>query len=321
MEEKDLRIPEYDVAPLEKREERIRSIEDKIRHGVHFIFLTDYHAKYNSCTSPALVRHLLAHTGLTHCFFGGDAINHEKTAAGMLAAQRDFVNRFGAMGADFYTVIGNHEYYVWENTPTEDGKPTTGQVFGAMCSHFAAQMTARGPLGSYVLCRPAEKVCYLTVPCDFDCLISDGLVAFLAEECLNIPAGYSCIAVGHAFVNNDAVPSFVRGDHLPICAMLDALNAGGVFEFGGKRYDYSGARQRTVVGIFSGHTHDDEFFSTEGGLPLIVTTSDAGRLETVLERTVGTPLEQAFDAVDIDFDRRIIHLTRIGAGEDREYTY
>lgn len=321
MKEKETQIPEYDLAPLEEREDRIRRIEREIEHGVHFLFLTDYHAKYNRCTSPALVRHLLAHTGLTHCFFGGDAVNHEKTAAGMLAGQKDFVEQFRSAGADFYTVIGNHEYYVWKDQPTEGGKPTTGQVFDAMCSHFATQMSAKGPLGSYVLCRPAEKVCYLTVPCDFDCRISDGLIAFLAEECLKIPLGYSCIAVGHAFVNNDTAPSFIRGDHLPICAMLDALNTGGVFEFSGKRYDYSGTRQRTVIGIFSGHTHADDFFRTDGGLPLIVTTSDAGQLEEVLKRTAGTPLEQAFDAVDIDFDRRVIHLTRIGAGADREYTY
>lgn len=321
METTNLPVPEYDLVPLEQREERIRRIEAEIEHGVHFIFLTDYHAKYNRCTSPALIRHLLAHTGLTHCFFGGDAINHKKTVPAMLAEQRAFVNLFRSTGTDLYTVIGNHEYYVWENLPTEDGKPTTEQVFDVMCSHFAAQMSARGPLGSYVILRPAEKICYLTVPCDFDCLISDGLIAFLAEECLKIPKGYSCIAVGHAFVNNDRAPSFIRGDHLPVCAMLDALNAGGIFEFGGKRYDYSGARQRTVIGIFSGHTHDDEFFRTEGGLPLIVTTSDAGELEMVWERTAGTPLEQAFDAVDIDLDRRVIHLTRIGAGEDREYSF
>lgn len=321
MEPNELIIPEYDRAALERWEDRIRRIESGIEHGVHFVFLTDYHAKYNSGTSPALIRHLLAHTGLTHCFFGGDAINHERTVAEMLEKQADFVRLFDFTQPEFYPVIGNHEYYVWEKTPTEGEKPTTEQVFDTMCSHFAANLSARGPLGSYVLCRPEEKVCYLTVPCDFDCLISHDLIAFLAEECRKIPDGYACIVVGHAFVNNDAAPSVIRHDHQPLCALFDALNAGGTFEFGGKRYDYSGARRRTVVGIFSGHTHDDEFFRTAGGIPLIVTTSDAGRLETVLERTVGTPLEQAFDAVDIDLDRRIIHLTRIGAGENREYSF
>lgn len=48
MEPNELNIPEYDHAAPERWEACIRRIEGGIEHGVHFGFLTDDHAKYNS---------------------------------------------------------------------------------------------------------------------------------------------------------------------------------------------------------------------------------------------------------------------------------
>lgn len=206
MEPNELNIPEYDQAAPELWEACIRRIEGGIEHGVHFGFLTDDHAKYNS--GPR--RHSSGICSRTRDWRTAFSAATQSTTKGRL--QADFVRLFDFAQPEFHPVIGNHEYYVWEKTPTEGEKPTTEQVFDTMCSHIATKLSARGPLGSYVLCRPEEKVCYLTVPCDFDCLISDDLIAFPAEECRKIPEGYACIVMGHAFVNNDATPSVIRHD-------------------------------------------------------------------------------------------------------------
>lgn len=320
METEKSNLPEYYRDYLSEKEQHIRKIESEIRHGDHFIFLTDYHTGHNTGNSPALIRHLLGHTDMTHCFFGGDAVGSAKKIPEMLENQAAFLKLFDFMQPAFYPVIGNHEYYV-DMFHRESPKPSAEQEFDTWCSHLSGQIGERGPMGSYMLLRPAERVCYITVPCGFDCEITQELVAWLPEVFLRIPEGYTCIVIGHAFTFNDDPPYCIREEYRQICDALDALNQGQIFAFGGKRYDFSGERQRTVAGIFSGHTHDDECFRTFGGIPLIVTTTDAWEAEMALKRIPGTLSEQAFDAVDIDFDRRMIHLTRIGAGENRCFSY
>lgn len=315
-------IPDYAHEALLQKETRIKALERRIKNGTHFVFFTDYHAqKYNCGYSPAMIRHLLTHTCVTHAFFGGDAVNHELSVPALLEQQAQFLQLFDFMKPEFYTVIGNHEYYADVFTPGS-AKPTTEQVFSVMCSHFADRLCARGPMGAWALRRANEPFFYLAIPCDFDCQITSELVTWALETLLRVPQDCAVIVVGHALINNDAAPSVLRDGYLPLCQALDALNEGRAYTYGGSCYDYSGAQRRQVVCVLSGHTHEDGTFRTEGGIPLVVTTSDAGiRQDYSQDRSVGTFREQAFDVVDVDLDQRMLYLTRIGAGEDRELSF
>lgn len=317
------KIPHYAMEALQEKETRIREIERSISHGVHFAFLTDYHAqKYNCGYSPALIAHLLEHTDMTHCIFGGDAVNHELSVSALLDKQADFARSFAFLGANFYTVIGNHEYYS-DVFMAGSPKPTTEQVFAALCANFADHVDSIGPMGGWRLRRDGEDVCYLAVPCDFDCHISTDYMNWFFEQLLRIPQDCAVIVIGHRFVDEcgDGGGGVVS-DCLPICHALDALRAGTVFSYCGRTYDYSGAHRRRVVCILSGHTHDDRSYSTAGGIPVIVTTSDAGiRQDFSQDRTLGTAREQAFDMVDVDLQNGVLYLTRIGAGADRVFSF
>ena len=82
----------------------------------------------------------------------------------MLENQAAFLKLFDFMQPAFYPVIGNHEYYV-DMFHRESPKPSAEQEFDTWCSHLSGQIGERGPMGSYMLLRPAERVCYITVPC------------------------------------------------------------------------------------------------------------------------------------------------------------
>lgn len=80
-----------------------------------------------------------------------------------------------------------------------------------------------------------------------------------------------------------------------------------------------------IIAVFQGHNHEDalhDFFET---VPCVnITTAGAywaTRGETALERVKGTSSEFAVDVVTVDRDKRIIYLTRLGAGDDRIIPY
>ena len=77
-----------------------------------------------------------------------------------------------------------------------------------------------------------------------------------------------------------------------------------------------------MICVFSGHNHVDGCIRTDGGLNVISTTCDAyGAPEGGVVRAKGTITEQAFDVVNIDYENKKIYMTRIGAGEDRVFSY
>ena len=77
----------------------------------------------------------------------------------------------------------------------------------------------------------------------------------------------------------------------------------------------------------TGHIHDDLYDVVSNGeesLQLISVLSDGycyANAPTAAKMVPGTDTEQAIDHVLIDLNRRELHFTRIGAGEDRIYRY
>jgi hypothetical protein len=80
-----------------------------------------------------------------------------------------------------------------------------------------------------------------------------------------------------------------------------------------------------IIAVFQGHNHEDALHDFFQDVPCInVTTAGAhwaARGDTALERVKGTASEFAVDVVVIDRENRVIYLTRLGAGEDREVSY
>ncbi len=78
-----------------------------------------------------------------------------------------------------------------------------------------------------------------------------------------------------------------------------------------------------MIAIFQGHSHKDDIDTTTFAVPCItITTAGADvRDENKEDRVDGTSSATAIDVVTIDKEKRTIHLTRLGVGEDREVTY
>lgn len=85
----------------------------------------------------------------------------------------------------------------------------------------------------------------------------------------------------------------------------------------------------TVIGVISGHTHYDYSTVSSEGYPIICSCDDAywgfnaqgENVQPASYRVEGTISEQSFDVVHIDTLNRKIYMTKIGYGNDREFSY
>ena len=80
-----------------------------------------------------------------------------------------------------------------------------------------------------------------------------------------------------------------------------------------------------IIALFVGHVHDDKYTtytaSNGGKLLIISTTTDAYLQNPPYTMNLGTDTEQAFDIVQVDTENRHIYMTRVGAGNDRDFSY
>ena len=105
-----------------------------------------------------------------------------------------------------------------------------------------------------------------------------------------------------------------------------ALNNNEVYTCDSKTYDYSNSSAKAICFI-CGHCHYDAnlYCDTNNTIPIISVTTDAYKRQEAtyqdIDRTIGTYKEQAFDIIHLDLDNKNIIFKRIGAGQDREFSF
>ncbi|MFR8335127.1 MAG: hypothetical protein ACLU9S_24390 [Oscillospiraceae bacterium] len=86
--------------------------------------------------------------------------------------------------------------------------------------------------------------------------------------------------------------------------------------------DFTQAVRAEVVGCFCGHLHRDVLAQVDQ-VQVAVTTCDGNLAYDTAEdpRTPGTDGEQVLDIVTVNRRDRSVHLTRVGPGTDRSFSY
>ncbi len=81
-----------------------------------------------------------------------------------------------------------------------------------------------------------------------------------------------------------------------------------------------------LIAVVCGHVHCDYNLIEDGVLFISSTCDQSGTGNNIYDynypdRTFNTYLEQAFDVFVIDRNQKKLHITRIGAGANREFNY
>ncbi len=276
-----------------------------------FLFYSDCHWNHGSQMSPALLKYLCKHTGMTKTFFGGDIVNNEGTDYGTMEYLWEWRKQLKDL-PNHHSVVGNHD----------DGNPNTifdeNYVYGYL---FAAEETpdiVRGGATYYYMDNSAEKTRYIFLDTAFKGMTA-AQTEFLNKTLIDTSEGWHIVVISHiwhdavypdesAGVTDYAVGDF-SSDASVVLAMLDNYNS--------RSGDYVDCKG-WVEFCIGGHTHIDHDSTSETGIPVILVETDSRHTRSGLTYDEGTTNESSVNGIIADYSNHKIHIIRIGRGESRE---
>lgn len=113
---------------------------------------------------------------------------------------------------------------------------------------------------------------------------------------------WTCVLMCHVYWYNGTVDSYISN----FATQLAALNANGNYA--------------KIAALVTGHCHDDNDTVVDSKLLVIASNCDIAS-QSHITMDAGTDTEQSFDVFQIDLANRTIYITRVGAGNDRQFTY
>lgn len=150
---------------------------------------------------------------------------------------------------------------------------------------------------------------------------------WFAQELANTPHGYHVVIFVHFAPRSASAVNYTNGS--VIGSLLrhfvkkeQGTKTAGSGDFAvSVAYDFTMCDGNAIIGIVSGHSHEDKLYVDEDGITNIVTTTASMFDLGGLIRTYNTPTETAFDIICIDKENFSVHIERFGAGSDRDFTY
>lgn len=298
-------LPGYYYADdyIQGRCAEINSHDDDCAYGgMMFAFITDEHWSTSSKRAPLLMEYIRAHTSIRDIVFNGDAFTNFDTKDEAKAAYDEVRDFFGSFdGHHWYPVVGNHEL----NNPGASSSLlektlSDAEAYGLVVKEQEQIIIVIDAL-SYYVDNANTKIRSIFVGCTYTSQIPSATSTAVAAVIAATPADYKIIVFSHIGITGTGSTGEIDSTFQPILTELDAV-------------------QSKVICAITGHRHADGAVVTTAGVNVIATTCDT-RNDQVLTRTNGTITEGAFDIVQIDTTNKKIYMTRIGAGEDREFDY
>lgn len=317
-EENNYKIPTYYKNHLENKTLEIRNnMMDGGIDSETFVFITDIHWDNNDKNSPALVKYLMDRLNINTIICGGDIINEgerEKMAQDM----NECVKLFTLKNSSFSSAFGNHDSNENEQSEYPDRWFDRNALYALMFKqngNDANYLTKDD--WTFFIDKNDSKTRFI--------FLDTGKLGYfkqfdaLYKASASIDEGWRIIIVAHWLNNNGWYQ--VAYD---LRTYVDAYNARGNAQIStvSKQYDCANVKGE-IVTILGGHTHYDLDWSSEKGIPIIITDSDNGRRSHNADYPYekGTVKEQCFDVITIDYIKRTVKCVRVGRGINRAYTY
>lgn len=340
-------IPDYWKGHLAEKIAHIRALQGENTAG--FGLIADFHCGENCMHSPALMEKLLADCEIPYFYNAGDFVSGMGIIAPQDLLMEIRVSRelFGRIAHKQLLVLGNHDMaYSTYEPPLYYAEFLTKEELDQQLFDPQKAYPNRvfGPGGAFYADDAAGKLRHITLnthdtpndeigPNGFAVYNKFRLTGFrqdqldwLAQVALQVPdENWTVVLCTHEalkhskdfYYNTDLLlgiinafrkhTAFAGSTHYEALAGYDASVS---VDFTGKGGDFA-----IWVG---GHWHKD-LVQLRDGVLAISSASDS--LVSAVGRERGTTTEQAFDIITIDKTAHKIHITRIGAGEDREFTY
>ncbi len=329
-----MKIPDYWQAELDNGVAAINTaLESAGRNKSAFLWYTDAHWGYGSGMSAKLLNQLHLRTAMNRVNFGGDFCNDYeypdtgKTEEEWVAVMREYKRAIRNL-PNHHSVIGNHDA-----SGVNGGIPyVSDHLYGMSMAHEETPDIVRGGDFYYYIDEPNEKTRYLYLNTSFCTSLNatgeEGQGQFVADALANTPDGWHIVAISHIWFLYADTSTPTVGDVPNYCKALlnlfDAYNnrGSGTITIGGESVSYNYAdKSGWVEFCIGGHTHVDYDFTSDGGIPVILTATDSYHLRgsTLDPRYLGgTTDEASVSGIVADYGNRKIHIVRVGRGSSRE---
>ena len=291
--------------------------------GDAFVFITDIHYPDNMMYSPSLVKDACAKSGISKVILNGDYINRESLKADAMIQNNRICSMYEYPGVDTYRVVGNHEF----NNPGNSQDPeylanelSASELRWTIINPNRDKIVYAPDSLSYYFDNEKEKIRYFVGAVTKTSGMVAESIRWIAGQVENVPSGWGVVIFQHTVLSYAGNVVHVVNEHFE--NILNAMKAKTSYNYLGTTFDYTG-KTFEFIACFCGDYHLDMDYTTTDGALIIATTCDTRQQEGSLPRTVGTYAEQAFDVVVINRASNVkkIYLTRIGAGDDREFSY
>ncbi len=316
---KDLR---YLTDSYDEKIKRINAIDAPL----NLVFITDMHNGLSAHATDAVesIRYILDRCpGISMVISGGDIGNDYHPDPHMIrASQHEIMDALYRLPVPVHCCVGNHDDAL--GVAIEEGRDTVPRAILPAEMHELCMRNNPTPENYYYIdhdttdggCRivflnTADKAYYLEngqYPLGWHLELSDRQVRWLEEDALKTDRpilifAHSPLRNAHIF-GTDGTPPYIKP--------YDDLR-------NGPRAYYAVKQCKNAVAVFAGHVHYDNIVYDED--LVTVTTLCALSQEWAPgcpKRVVGTPTETAFDVISVKGSA--LHITRFGAGEDRQAT-
>lgn len=300
-----------------------------------FMYLTDAHWNANTKHSPAIVNYLYKKEGFNLVAFGGDVI--EGTKSTTKAAINEIKSFYGSFDEDvnLMATTGNHDY----DTSGGDVAPLTDKK---MYELIYKKEKSFATVAHYGRCAytddTANKVRYISFY--FDAALDNVTPQMGSNSKKSYPAQYELDwlkkTIQDSSLDEDwtivlfthGYYDFVRPPKEPTATKTGSQVGDFLLEL------QSDENTRADIACWMvGHTHKDKstVISDDNGQIRIICTCTDSYMDGSNSRGTGYwggcimkkghDTEQVIDMIRLDTENKKIHLIRVGAGEDRDYTY
>lgn len=323
--ENDSGIPAYWLSELATKAGTIQqAMEAAGRDKSAFLWYTDAHWSHNAKVSPELLDYLIRNTPMNKINFGGDIVGDPAAFThANIQYVYDWRKRVSGL-PNHHSVPGNHDL----NHNSTDVRSMAYAFL--LAPEENPDMVMGGEL-YYYIDNPAEKTRYLYLDymtTDHDEMVAQG--QFVVDAIKGVEDDWHIVVISHRWFQytsvSDPTVGSVPNYEREILSVFDAYNArtkrtaSNYFD----TYDFSDANGKVEFCI-GGHIHVDYDFTTDGGIPVILTASDTNQERSSGDEedsgTAGTITESAVYGIVADYKNSKISVIGIGRGTSREINY
>lgn len=297
-------VPEYWETEIDRVKTEINNNRLTIGNRIaEFFFITDVHWRLNAQKSITLMNSLKKHSGIKILLMGGDVVaTHTETQISAIEEIREFYQHLNEYRVIF--TIGNHDLNSNNNSSHPEAYLTANQLYSCCMSN--EEMFTNTNASPYVTIYDNESQKVRFIQFYHPDIIS--IPASVQTEVINAVqekgTDWTVFMMCHVYWSGGSVDQYITA----FTQQLAGLNASG-------NYAKIGA-------LIVGHMHDDKSVVVNNNLLVIGSNCDIYAQSQGQETmTRGTDTEQSFDVFQVDLVNHKIYITRVGAGNDRQFSY